>query len=214
MLVHGAIVPPSSALEAVAAVVRGVVPPGEGQLGGSAEGLFGRLGRARARQANPVEAPVSMLERLPVDRLLLPITGFGNLTTHDADRVAEVIASAAVDWHAPKVRFAGGTALDFPGDWSVWAKLAGDVDALCDIALGVTKCVETLGFFVDRRQFRPMLSVATVTPATTGPYLEALVAALDAFEGKTWTVAVSLTKETLVGGVAATIELERIELPQ
>jgi 23S rRNA (cytidine1920-2'-O)/16S rRNA (cytidine1409-2'-O)-methyltransferase len=41
-----------------------------------------------------------------------------------------------------------------------------------------------------------------------------LVAGLDAFEGETWTVAVSLTKETLVGGVAATIELERIELPE
>jgi 2'-5' RNA ligase len=215
MLVHGAIRPPPSALEAVAAVVRSVpTPDDDAHLEPAAKGLLGRLGRSRTRDTDLAEAPVAMLEQVEVDRLHLPITGFGNLTTHDANRVAESIATAAAQWHAPKVRFAGGTALDFPGDWSVWAKLTGDLDALAEIARGVTQCVEGLGFFVDRRQFRPMLSVATVTPATTGPYLEALVAALDDFEGESWSPTISLTKETFVGGQPTTIELERIDFPE
>jgi hypothetical protein len=216
MLVHGAIVPPASALEAVAAVVRSVPAPVDGAREDAltGKGLLGRLGRGKARETEQAEAPVAMLEHVPVDRLRLPITGFGNLTTNDAHRVADAIATAALDWRAPTLRLAGGTALDFPGDWSVWAKLTGDVDAVSSIARGVTQCVEGLGFFVDRRQFRPMLSVATVTPATTGPYLEALVAALDAFEGDTWTAAISLTNETLVGGQPTVIEFQRIDLPE
>jgi 2'-5' RNA ligase len=215
MLVHGAIIPPRSALEAVAAVVRSVpVPADRLPAGASAgKGLLGRLGRRDRSGEAPTTAP-DMLEHVPVEWLHLPITGFGNLTTHDADRVAEAIATAAAGWQAPTLRFAGGSALDSPGDWSVWALLAGDVDEVCGIARAVTQSVEGLGFFVDRRQFRPMLSVATVTRATTGPYLEAVVGALEAFEGETWTPEISLTKETFVGGTPQLTEFERIPMPQ
>ena len=70
--------------------------------------------------------------------------------------------------------------------------------------------VEGLGYFVDRRQFRPMMSVATVTPATTGPFLEQVVGALDAFRGEEWTVDIALTKETFVDGRPQTAEFRRI----
>jgi 2'-5' RNA ligase len=153
-----------------------------------------------------------MLEHVPVERMQLPITGFGNVTTNDAHRIVEAVREAAAGWTAPTVRFAGGTALDFPGDWSVWAKLEGDVDELMTVTRGVPQSVERLGYFVDRRQFRPMLSVATVTPATTGPFLEELVAALDAFRGDEWTAEISLTKETFVDGRPETTEFERIQL--
>jgi 2'-5' RNA ligase len=215
MLVHGAIVPPRSVLEAVAAVVRSVPEPSEpGEPGPTPQpkGLRGRVGRHRAAHAEAaVEAP-SMLEHIPVERMHLPITGFGNVTTNDAHRLVEAVREAAAGWTAPVVRFAGGTALDFPGDWSVWAKLEGDVEELMTVTRGVPQSVERLGYFVDRRQFRPMLSVATVTPATTGPFLEELVGALDAFRGEEWTAEISLTKETFVGGRPETTELERIQL--
>jgi 2'-5' RNA ligase len=215
MLVHGTIIPPRSAVEAVAVAVRSVPVPGDELVGDGPAGtrLLGRLGRRAKYEAASAEAP-DMLEHVPVERLQLPITGFGNLTTNDAHRVADAIATAAADWQAPALRFAGGTALDFPGDWAVWARLAGDVDEVSSVARAVTQSVEGLGFFVDRRQFRPMMSVATVTRATTGPYLEALVAALEAFEGETWTAEISLTKETFIGGTPQMTEFERIPLPQ
>jgi 2'-5' RNA ligase len=215
MLVHGAIVPPRSVLEAVAAVVRSVAEPAEpSELRTSQQpkGLLGRVGRHRAAHAEVAAAAPPMLEHVPVERLHLPITGFGNLTTNDAHRLVEAVREAAAGWTAPTVRFAGGTALDFPGDWSVWAKLEGDVDELMAVTRGVPQSVERLGYFVDRRQFRPMLSVATVTPATTGPFLEEVVGALDAFRGEEWTVEISLTKETFVDGRPETTELERIQL--
>ena len=55
--------------------------------------------------------------------------------------------------------------------------------------------MQRLGFFVDRLQFRPWLSVGTITDESTAPYLESVVAALDGFRGRTWTVeAVSLMR--------------------
>jgi 2'-5' RNA ligase len=212
MLVHGAIVPPRSVLEAVAAVVRSVPEPAGPGPTPQPKGLLGRVGRHRDARAEPTVEASPMLEHIPVERMHLPITGFGNVTTNDAHRIVEAVREAAAGWTAPTVRFAGGTALDFPGDWSVWARLEGDVDELMTVTRGVPQSVERLGYFVDRRQFRPMLSVATVTPATTGPFLEELVAALDAFRGDEWTAEISLTKETFVDGRPETTEFERIQL--
>ena len=217
MLVHGAIIPPRPVLEAVAAVVRGVaepVQPGAPVPAAQPKGLLGRVGRHRSAETTPepAAAGTAMLEHVPVDLMLFPITGFGNVTTNDAHRLVEAIKEAAAGWTAPTVRFAGGTALDYPGDWSVWAKLEGEVEELMTIGRGVPQSVERLGYFVDRRQFRPMLSVATVTPATTGPFLEQVVGALDAFRGEEWTVEISLTKEIFVEGRPETTVFERISL--
>lgn len=212
MLVHGAIIPPRAVLEALDAVVRSVPVPVEAVASPPQRGRLGRFGRHRDETPGVVaEGPV-MLEHVPIERMSLPITGFGNLTTHDANRLADAIAQAASGWDPPTVRFAGGTALDFPGDWSVWARLEGDVDALGAVARGVMQSVEGLGFFVDRRQFRPMLSVATVTPATTGPFLQEVVDALEAFRGEEWTAGISLTKETFVAGKPAMAEFRRIPI--
>lgn len=211
MLVHGAIVPPRAALAAVDAVVRSVPVPAvapEPAAAPSSKGLLGRLGRHRADV--PEDAGPVMLEHVPVDDMRLPVTGFGNLTTTDVHRITEAVREAAAQWPPLTVRFAGGTALDFPGDWSVWARLEGDVDALMALARSVPESVEPLGFFVDRRMFRPMLSVATVTQDTTGPFLQQVVDALDAFRGEEWPVELTLLKEVFVDGRAELVEFERI----
>lgn len=209
MLLHCAIIPPRAELEAVSAIVRGVPEPVVQPAEEHGSGLLGRFGRRRA----DVEVDAQpMLEHVPMSQLLLPVTAFGNLTVQDAERLAGAIASAAADWHAPEVCIAGGTALDFPGDWSVWAKIAGDVDGLLAVARGVTQSVESLGFFVDRRTFRPMMSVATVTPATTGPFLQQVVDALEEYRGATWAADVVLLRETFVGAVAEMVEFQRITL--
>ena len=211
MLVHGAIIPPRPVLDALAEVVRSVPDPVADATVAPQKGLLGRLGRRRDEsEGAPVTAPPPMLEHVGPDSMQLPITGFGNLTTNDARRLVDTLREAAAGWSAPHVRFAGGAALDYPGDWSVWAKLDGDVDALSAMARAVTQSVERLGYFVDRRQFRPMLSVATVTPATTGPFLESVVGALDTFRGDEWTAEISLTKEAFVEGGSRMVEFERI----
>ena len=210
MLVHCAIIPPRAELEAVADVVRSVPEPVAEHAEAHASGLLGRLGK---RKADVPEAPAPpMLEHVPARLLQIPITAFGNLTVQDAERLADAIAAAARDWTPPEVYFAGGTALDFPGDWCVWAKIAGNVEALDAVSRGVTQSVEALGFFVDRRAFRPMLSVASVTPATTGPFLQQVVDALDGFHGETWTADVVLLKEAFVGASAEMVEFHRIQV--
>ena len=143
----------------------------------------------------------------------LPITGFGNVTPADARRLAEVISAAAATWARPTVCFTGGTALETPGDRSVWVGLEGDVAALMSVARGVTQSVEPLGFFVDRRKFRPSMAVATVTEHTTTPYLQSVLDALDAFRGEPWTVEyVLLTRRSFDAGVPMPEEVARIPI--
>ncbi len=210
MLLHGAFLPPRAVIDEVVAVVRSVVPAAEEAP--EARGLFGRRGRRRA-QSDELATDQDLLEHILIESMSLPITGFGNLTTNDARGIAGVLGAAAREWPAPTVRFAGGTALEFPGDWNVWAKLTGEVDELAAIARGVTRQVEPLGFFVDRRGFRPMMAVAKVTAATTGPYLESIVAALEAFAGAEWVVGdVVLTTAPTVAGGPAFVEYTRIPL--
>lgn len=189
MLVNGSFIPPRAALEELSEVVR-----------------------ATRRTVDHGLPPV--LVDVPVGGLHLPITEFGNVTTTDAHRLAARIAETATEWTVPTVCFAGGGALEYPGDWSVWAKLDGDVEALTTIARGVTRSVEQLGFFVDRRLFRPMLSVATVTESTTGPDLDQVVSALDGFRGSEWTAdSIVLTTESFDdSGRAVVREFQRIPI--
>jgi 2'-5' RNA ligase len=118
----------------------------------------------------------------------IPITHFGNVTLGDSMKLADALRAKAGTWSRPVVRFAGAAALEFPGDESVWATLAGDVEGLKVVGRGVPEVVKRLGFFVDRRVFRPWLSVGTITDDTTAPYLERLVAAIEGLEGRSWTV--------------------------
>jgi 2'-5' RNA ligase len=205
MRLFAAIVPPLAVLEELDAVVRSVASgteadrgprrargratSAEGQHAGPRRGVLGRRSSAAGRSVGGDAAglPNNQLSRLPVVRMHIPVATFGHLTRGDSDLLARALRDATASWSRPTLRLAGGAALEWPGDKSVWASLDGDLDALQVIAQGVPKVVQRLSLFVDRRQFRPLLSVGSITDETTAPYLEALVAALERFEGMTWT---------------------------
>ncbi len=141
-----------------------------------------------ARAVRSVGGDTPELAAVPAASIHLPITSFGNVSGRDAAALAGLLRSEAAAWARPVLCFSGGTALEWPGDESVWAKLEGEVEQLTDIGRGVPGAVKRLGFFVDRRQFRPWMSVGTITSSTTAPYLQALVDALEAFCGESWTL--------------------------
>ncbi len=194
MRLFAAILPPRDVLEEVMRVVRSVDGPAPTPeepksrwrpFGGRSSGVTAVVQSRGERE----------LTRPEVDAMYIPITGFGNVTLGDSVKLAKALRTEAASWRSPDVAFAGGAALEFKGDESVWAKLDGDIDDLRAVGRGVPLIVQRLGFFVDRRQFRPWLSVGTITDESTAPYLESVVAALDAFRGRAWTVeAVSLMR--------------------
>jgi 2'-5' RNA ligase len=143
----------------------------------------------------------------------LPIAGFGNVTSEDAAKLTDCLRDAASAWPSPTVQLAGGGALEFADDRSVWARLDGDVDALVAVARGVVETVAMRGFFVDRRKFKPWLAVATITDTTTASHLEEVVAALDAFRGTPWAVEwVTITKPSFDPARGGSMDAHRIPL--
>ncbi len=213
MLLQAVIVPPPAVIDAVAFVVHSVNGAAVATSQPEKGGLFRRRGNPAALAPQPADDADEELDLVPRERLLLPIAGFGNVTREDAVKLADVLRPAANSWDRPTVRLAGGGALEFPDDRSVWAKLDGDIDGLLAIANGVAQRVASRGFFVDRRAFRPWLAVATITKSTTAPHLENVVAALDAFRGEPWTIDwISLVKPSFEESVAVSKELYRIEL--
>ena len=156
------------------------------------------------------------LERVPVEAMRMPITGFGNLALPEVRRLSATLRATVREWEAaPLVRFSGATALEWPEDRSVWLKLQGEVDELTQIARSIPSAVRNLGLLVDRRRFRPWLEVGSITPFTTAEYLEHLVAELDRSEGPEWRLpAISLLRMRwgAPGEPGETEELERFEL--
>ena len=206
MRLFAAIVPPRDVLDEVCRVVDSLNAPE--RSGAESRGLIRRFsgrssqGGAHAAGRAPVQTKTSdvrsttdELDFPELDKMYLPIAGFGNVTLGDSVKLAKALRDEVATWGRPRVQCSGGAALEFSGDESVWVKLDGDVDALMSVARAVPTTVQRLGFFVDRRQFRPWLSVGTITGSTTAPYLERLVAALDEFRGEPWNVeAVHLMK--------------------
>lgn len=212
MRLFAAIVPPRAVLEEVRAVVEGVgsfAPVAHR----SKPGLLARLRGSAGAHLPPLPGVTDELRLPAVETMYIPITGFGNVAERDGVALIKALRSEALTWARPTVHLGGGTALEFPGDQSVWAKTGGETDALHLVGRGVPKIVQRLGFFVDRRAFRGWLSVGTITEATTAPYLERLVAALDGFEGQSWTVgAVTLMKGLPEMGKDAFEEMEQLPL--
>jgi 2'-5' RNA ligase len=127
------------------------------------------------------------LERIATADMQISVTAFGNVSRGDTVQLASTLTRISAGWPpAPELRFAGGTALEWPGDQTVWAKLSGGVDALEAVAQSIAPAMLRLGFAVDRRRFRPWLPVGEITPTTELDFLERLLAGLDAHQGETW----------------------------
>lgn len=218
MRLEAIIRPPSALAEAVVEVLRAArgestpLPAGSARTPGG--GLLRRFAGRRGVAASPAPSPPGLaLDLLPAAELTLPLVDFGNVTAGDGRRLAAALQQAAAGWAGATVSLGGGAALEFPADRCVWVKLEGDVAALHALAREAGQVVERLGFFVDRRRYRPMLAVASINDATQAEDLELAVAALDAFRSEPWTVDhVSLTKTSYRTGAPEAAEFERLML--
>ena len=134
-----------------------------------------------------VRGGASELDYVPADLLQIPMATFGNVSQVDAVKLADAFVKQAEDWAPMELCFAGGTALEWPGDESVWAKLDGDLEQLATLGRSIPQAVARLGYLVDRRKFRSWVSIGQITDSTTPVFLQALVDALEAYRGPVWT---------------------------
>jgi hypothetical protein len=127
------------------------------------------------------------LDRIPSAQMQLSVAAFGNVARSEMVTLYSALSRLAAAWpSAPALHFAGGAALEWPGDQRVWAKLDGDVEALQGVASSIAPAMLRLGYAIDRRRFRPWLPLGTVTPTTGVDFLERLLARLDSHQGASW----------------------------
>jgi 2'-5' RNA ligase len=192
MHLFAALQPPRQVLEPFTDLVSRVrvFEPGPAGPAGQHRGTPGVLGKLLRRGEPEAPAPPEptghQLDVVPIARMHLPLARFGNLTQSDAARLTAALRQQAATWPAPRLRLQGGDALPWPGDRSVWLSIAGDVDALGEVARGVPQVAQGLHLFVDRREYRPMIQLGTINGQTTASWLEQLVAELDDLEGNAW----------------------------
>jgi 2'-5' RNA ligase len=193
MRLIAAIVPPRHVLEELDSVVRSAggdadprVKSAAGRHASDRRSMLDRIGTLGSRTSS-ADLANDQLDTVDVTVMHIPVTYFGNLTLGDSINLADTLRGQVATWSRPELRFSGGAALEWTGDESVWAKLVGVVEKLGTIGRGIPRVVQKLQRYVDRPQFRPWLSVGTITDRTTAPYLEDLVARLDRFSGRSWT---------------------------
>ncbi len=137
--------------------------------------------------------------------LTLPVFGLGNITRPEVSAVAAYLSHELNDPDPPpRVRFAGVWALEGEGDPTVALPLVGEVDRVAALARTLQTLAADQGFFVDRRKFVPRLTLGSVTPTTSLPFLERLVASLEEHATPVWSVdTVSLVRRRYEGDEAA-----------
>jgi 2'-5' RNA ligase len=211
MFLHAAIVPPTAVLEAVASALGSAEQPTPAAPPPN-KGLLGRMSGRHDDQKGSTLVSAPRFEAVSVEQMHLPIAVFGNLTTGDASKLAQALRTAAVSWPLPTVHLTGGTVDEAARERTLCATVEGDVAELVTLARGVTQCAQRLGFRFDRRVFKPLLSVATVSQATPARVMS-LLNVLEAFQSDPWTVShVSLLKRTFSDDSSDSTELFRIPL--
>lgn len=202
---HSVFVPPRPALEELVGVARSVATP-EPVAAAAKRGVF------RRREAAPQPAQPA-LEIFPMATMQIPITGFGNVTPSDATRLIAALGAAAREWTAPRVRFTSVVEPGSSNDRTVSIRLQGDVEGLTEIGRGVPPCVERVRFFVDRRTFHPMVTIARLTDTATDDDWNRVVAAFESFHGREWVAdSIVLTKMIFDGPHTESQEFERIPI--
>lgn len=132
---------------------------------------------------------VGSTELIPVDHLQLVLAGFGNVTAADSARIRAALVELAASMARPTVYFVSPDVVDADYGQSVVARFEGDLDAMALIAKEMTRRVESLGFYVDRRRLHPWLEVARSKGGASPSDVVALEEALQALVGRVWEVA-------------------------
>lgn len=133
------------------------------------------VARARARLAPPERwhVTVAFLGDVPEDRVV---------RVHDALTVAAGGPSA----HPMTLRFAGGGRFGGRSGAVIWAGVAGEVERLRQLARAVGRELRHARFALDRRPYRPHLTISRPGVRIPREMVTADVAALAGYQGPDW----------------------------
>lgn len=154
-----------------------------------------RLGAAVAAGRNPRMAARPLWH--------VTVAFLGEVADDRAAGAGAALQAAVAGWQAtgkpaPRLRLAGGGRFGPRRSAVLWVGLAGDLAGLSSIGRAVRRELRRARFPVDRKPFRPHLTLARPGDRLTAEELAADVAALVEYEGLEWPVtALHLVRSTL-----------------
>jgi 2'-5' RNA ligase len=147
----------------------------------------------------------------PLDALNLPVARFGNTTYDDAHRLTGMLADAAADWSPLRLSLGGASVVETPAERTLGIEVRSEDDSLLQLSLDIKKTAERMRFLLDRRDFTPILALASVRAGTPSG-IDAAAAALASFESDPWLLtAISMRKQTY-GNDYASEELAQVPI--
>lgn len=133
----------------------------------------------------------------PADQWHVTLAFLGEVPDPMVDEAGLALDRAVERWRAagdtgtsdvPNVRIAGGGTFGRDRFTTLWAGLHGDVDALGGVADALRRELRAAKLPSDNKRFRPHVTIARPGDRITADELAADLAALEAYEGPTWTV--------------------------
>ncbi len=147
----------------------------------------------------------------PLDDLNLPVARFGNTTYDVADRLVGMLADAAAGWSPLRLSLGGASVVETPAERRLGLEVRSEDESLFRLSLDIKKTAERMRFLLDRRDFTPVLTLASVRAGAPSG-IDAAAAALASFESDPWWLtAVSMRKQTY-GNEYASEELAQVPL--
>jgi 2'-5' RNA ligase len=147
----------------------------------------------------------------PLNDLNVTIARFGNTTFEDADRLIGTLTSAAEEWSPMQLSLGGASVVETPAERTLSIEVRGDVEALHRLSLDVKQAAERMRFLLDRRDFSPVVTLASVRPGGADG-IDAAAAALATFESDSWLqTSISIRKQTF-GDDNSSEELAQVPL--
>jgi 2'-5' RNA ligase len=149
------------------------------------------------------------------DRWHVTLAFLGDVPERRVDRAGQALAAAATSYggQPPTLRFEGGGTFGRGGFTILWAGLAGELDALRELAAGVRAQLRRAHLPFDGKPFRPHLTISRPGTRVPPPLIARDVQTLQAYVGPEWTIGQMQLVASELGPQPVYTTVRTVELP-
>jgi 2'-5' RNA ligase len=113
------------------------------------------------------------------------LASFGDVVKADVPQLCDLMAEHVSRLEAPKLRMSG-VHVDAESPDAIWARVEGDESTVAFVADAIPRWVMPFGFALDRRAYRPRVTIGRTVDEDPERHLAPIVVRLGDYEGRPW----------------------------